>query len=73
MNVYPFPSPVDMWQTFKVDSLEHLEALEKLTSRLENRVNVCKANVMLATCFDACSRRRLKKRLQKVQKARKEF
>uniref|UniRef100_A0A8C4GE86 Kinesin motor domain-containing protein n=1 Tax=Dicentrarchus labrax TaxID=13489 RepID=A0A8C4GE86_DICLA len=48
----------DLWQTFEVDSLEHLEALEVVTARLENRLNLCKANVMMVTCFDAATRRR---------------
>ncbi|KAM7395786.1 hypothetical protein PAMA_007189 [Pampus argenteus] len=52
----------DLWQTFEVDSLEHLEALEVVTARLENKVNLCKANVMMVTCFDAAARRRHKKR-----------
>ncbi|CAM9175494.1 unnamed protein product [Lampetra planeri] len=36
----------DLWQTFEVDSLEHLEALEVVTAQLEKKVDVCKANVM---------------------------
>ncbi|XP_069371806.1 kinesin-like protein KIF26B [Paralichthys olivaceus] len=52
----------DLWQTFEVDSLEHLEALEVVTARLENRVDRCKANVMMVTCFDAAARRRHKRR-----------
>uniref|UniRef100_A0A3P8T941 Kinesin motor domain-containing protein n=1 Tax=Amphiprion percula TaxID=161767 RepID=A0A3P8T941_AMPPE len=48
----------DLWQTFEVDSLEHLEALEVVTSGLETRLNICKANVMMVTCFDATARRR---------------
>uniref|UniRef100_A0A3Q4HZU2 Kinesin motor domain-containing protein n=1 Tax=Neolamprologus brichardi TaxID=32507 RepID=A0A3Q4HZU2_NEOBR len=52
------PSPVDLWQTFEVDSLEHLEALELVTARLERKVSLCKANVMMVTCFDGVSRRR---------------
>ncbi|XP_047244706.1 kinesin-like protein KIF26B isoform X3 [Girardinichthys multiradiatus] len=58
---------VDLWQTFEVDSLEHLEALEEVTARLENRVNFCKANIMMVTCFDASPRRWRKKRRRKVQ------
>uniref|UniRef100_A0A3B5A625 Kinesin motor domain-containing protein n=1 Tax=Stegastes partitus TaxID=144197 RepID=A0A3B5A625_9TELE len=54
----------DLWQTFEVDSLEHLEALEVVTAGLENRVNLCKANVMMVTCFDATTRRRHKKLLR---------
>uniref|UniRef100_A0A8C9YNT7 Kinesin motor domain-containing protein n=1 Tax=Sander lucioperca TaxID=283035 RepID=A0A8C9YNT7_SANLU len=45
----------DLWQTFEVDSLEHLEALEVVTARLENRLNLCRANVMMVTCFDSCT------------------
>ncbi|KAM4633766.1 kinesin-like protein KIF26B [Polymixia lowei] len=52
----------DLWQTFEVDSLEHLEALEAVTSRLESRLNLCKANVMMVTCFDVSAKRRQKKR-----------
>ncbi|CAK6963159.1 kinesin-like protein KIF26B [Scomber scombrus] len=58
----------DLWQTFEVDSLEHLEALEVVTARLENRVNLCKANVMMVTCFDASTRRRHRKRRRTATK-----
>uniref|UniRef100_A0A3B4Z3W0 Kinesin-like protein KIF26B n=1 Tax=Stegastes partitus TaxID=144197 RepID=A0A3B4Z3W0_9TELE len=54
----------DLWQTFEVDSLEHLEALEVVTAGLENRVNLCKANVMMVTCFDGTMRRRLLRSMQ---------
>ncbi|XP_008302129.1 kinesin-like protein KIF26B, partial [Stegastes partitus] len=60
----------DLWQTFEVDSLEHLEALEVVTAGLENRVNLCKANVMMVTCFDATTRRRHKKRRRKTPEQR---
>ncbi|XP_044026327.1 kinesin-like protein KIF26B isoform X2 [Siniperca chuatsi] len=60
----------DLWQTFEVDSLEHLEALEVVTARLEDRLNLCKANVMMVTCFDAASRRRHKKRRRKAPEQR---
>ncbi|KAM6915528.1 kinesin-like protein KIF26B [Xenentodon cancila] len=60
----------DLWQTFEVDSLEHLEALEEVTARLENRVNLCKANVMMVTCFDASTRKRRKKQRRKVLERR---
>ncbi|XP_022060544.2 kinesin-like protein KIF26B isoform X1 [Acanthochromis polyacanthus] len=60
----------DLWQTFEVDSLEHLEALEVVTSGLESRLNVCKANVMMVTCFDATARRRQKKRRRKTPEQR---
>ncbi len=43
---------VDLWQTFEVDSLEHLEALEQVTQRLERHVNLCKAHVLMVTSFD---------------------
>lgn len=65
------PSAVDLWQTFEVDSLEHLEALEAVTARLERRLSVCKANVMMVTCFDAANRRRQKKRRRTEQRASK--
>ncbi|KAL4623870.1 kinesin-like protein KIF26B isoform X1 [Arapaima gigas] len=51
-------SEFDLQQTFEVDSLEYLEALEFVTERLENRVNYCKAHLMMITCFDVTSRRR---------------
>ncbi|XP_028652766.2 kinesin-like protein KIF26B [Erpetoichthys calabaricus] len=51
-------SEFDLQQTFEVDSLEYLEALECVTDRLENRVNFCKAHLMMITCFDITSRRR---------------
>ncbi|XP_031683942.1 kinesin-like protein KIF26B [Oncorhynchus kisutch] len=48
----------DLQQTFEVDSLEYLEALEVMTDRLETRVNFCKAHLMMVTCFDVTFRRR---------------
>ncbi|XP_051502992.1 kinesin-like protein KIF26B isoform X1 [Myxocyprinus asiaticus] len=51
-------SEFDLQQTFEVDSLEYLEALEFVTERLENRVNFCKAHLMMITCFDITCRRR---------------
>ncbi|XP_075387471.1 kinesin-like protein KIF26B [Tenrec ecaudatus] len=48
----------DLEQVLEVDSLEYLEALECVTERLENRVNFCKAHLMMITCFDITSRRR---------------
>ncbi|KAM3931136.1 kinesin-like protein KIF26B [Leptodactylus fuscus] len=51
-------SEFDLEQTYEVDSLEYLEALECVTERLENRVNFCKAHLMMITCFDITSRRR---------------
>ncbi|KAL4630438.1 kinesin-like protein KIF26B [Arapaima gigas] len=51
-------SEFDLQQTFEVDSLEYLEALEFVTGRLESRVNFCKAHLMMITCFDVTSRRR---------------
>ncbi|XP_064411834.1 kinesin-like protein KIF26B [Latimeria chalumnae] len=51
-------SEFDLEQTFEVDSLEYLEALEYVTERLEHRVNFCKAHLMMITCFDITSKRR---------------
>ncbi|KFZ59296.1 Kinesin-like KIF26B, partial [Antrostomus carolinensis] len=51
-------SEFDLEQVFDLDSLEYLEALECVTERLENRVNFCKAHLMMITCFDITSRRR---------------
>ncbi|KAM4693767.1 kinesin-like protein KIF26B [Discoglossus pictus] len=51
-------SEFDLEQSYEVDSLEYLEALECVTERLENRVNFCKAHLMMITCFDITSRRR---------------
>ncbi|XP_055496602.1 kinesin-like protein KIF26A isoform X1 [Leucoraja erinacea] len=34
------------------ESLEYLEALEEITEELEQRVNLCKARIMMVTCFD---------------------
>ncbi|XP_051951223.1 kinesin-like protein KIF26B isoform X1 [Xyrauchen texanus] len=52
----------DLWQTFEVDSLEHLEALELVTERLEQHVNLCKAHVLMVTCFDVTTKCRQKLR-----------
>ncbi|NWU96965.1 KI26B protein, partial [Upupa epops] len=49
-------SEFDLEQVFELDSLEYLEALECVTERLENRVNFCKAHLMMITCFDITSR-----------------
>ncbi|XP_036925268.1 kinesin-like protein KIF26B [Sturnira hondurensis] len=51
-------SEFDLEQVWELDSLEHLEALECVTGRLESRVNFCKAHLMMVTCFDVTSRRR---------------
>ncbi|XP_039182958.1 kinesin-like protein KIF26B, partial [Crotalus tigris] len=51
-------SEFDLEHVFDSDSLEYLEALECVTERLENRVNYCKAHLMMITCFDISSRRR---------------
>uniref|UniRef100_A0A8D0L8A3 Kinesin family member 26B n=1 Tax=Sphenodon punctatus TaxID=8508 RepID=A0A8D0L8A3_SPHPU len=51
-------SEFDLEQVFELDSMEYLEALECVTARLENRVNFCKAHLMMITCFDITSRRR---------------
>ncbi|KAJ8009416.1 hypothetical protein DPEC_G00088650 [Dallia pectoralis] len=56
----------DLWQTFEVDSLEHLEALEVVTAKLESRVNLCKANVMIVTCFDVPTKRRQARRRRRT-------
>ncbi|KAG8444384.1 hypothetical protein GDO86_009535, partial [Hymenochirus boettgeri] len=48
----------DLEQAYEADSIEYLEALECVTERLENRVNFCKAHLMMITCFDITSRRR---------------
>ncbi|XP_067273901.1 kinesin-like protein KIF26B [Pseudorasbora parva] len=50
----------DLWQTFEVDSLEHLEALEMVTERLERHVNLCKAHVLMVTSFDVTPKCRQK-------------
>ncbi|TRY99798.1 hypothetical protein DNTS_014871 [Danionella cerebrum] len=50
----------DLWQTFEVDSLEHLEALELVTERLERHVNLCKAHVLMVTSFDVTPKCRQK-------------
>ncbi|XP_036903815.1 kinesin-like protein KIF26A isoform X2 [Sturnira hondurensis] len=34
------------------ESVEHLEALERATAALERHVNLCKAHIMMVTCFD---------------------
>ncbi|KAK6490188.1 kinesin-like protein KIF26B [Huso huso] len=51
-------SEFDLQQTFEVDSLEYLEAMECVTERLESRVNFCKEHLMMITCFDVTSRHR---------------
>ncbi|XP_030743684.2 kinesin-like protein KIF26B [Echinops telfairi] len=51
-------SEFDLEHVLELDSLEYLEALECVTERLENRVNFCKAHLMMITCFDITSRRR---------------
>ncbi|KAF7690080.1 kinesin-like protein KIF26B isoform X1 [Silurus meridionalis] len=55
-------SEFSLWQTFEVDSLEHLEALELVTQRLEFQVFRCKAHVMMVTSFDASPKRRQRKK-----------
>ncbi|XP_029701768.1 kinesin-like protein KIF26B isoform X3 [Takifugu rubripes] len=49
---------LELHQTYEVDSLEYLEALETVTDRLETRVNFCKAHLMMITCFDVSSKHR---------------
>ncbi|XP_030626792.1 kinesin-like protein KIF26B [Chanos chanos] len=56
----------DLWQTFEVDSLEHLEALELVTERLESRVTRCKARLMMVTCFDVTPKHKGKRRCWQV-------
>ncbi|KAI4801475.1 hypothetical protein KUCAC02_019370 [Chaenocephalus aceratus] len=56
------PSTWTPWSTW--------EALEVVTARLEDRLNLCKANVMMVTCFDAGTRRRHKRRRRKVPEQR---
>lgn len=34
------------------ESQDYLEALEQVTSELEQCVNLCKSHVMIVTCFD---------------------
>lgn len=34
------------------ESAEYLVALERATAALEQHVNLCKAHVMMVTCFD---------------------
>jgi len=51
-------SLVELQQSYEVDSLEYLEALETVTFKLETRVNFCKAHLMMITCFDVSSKHR---------------
>lgn len=41
-----------MDHTLEPESAEFLAALERATAALEQHVNLCKARVMMVTCFD---------------------
>lgn len=45
-------STVDVGPEQGLESAEHLAALERATAALERCVNLCKAHVMMVTCFD---------------------
>lgn len=45
-------SPVEVDPKLEPESAEYLEALERATAGLEQCVNLCKAHVMMVTCFD---------------------
>lgn len=46
------PSPVEVDPALEPESVEYLAALERATAALEQHVNLCKAHVMMVTCFD---------------------
>lgn len=46
------PSPVEVDPELEPESAEYLVALERATAALEQCVNLCKAHVMMVTCFD---------------------
>lgn len=46
-----FP-PVEVDPELEPESAEYLVALEQATAALEQCVNLCKAHVMMVTCFD---------------------
>ena len=46
------PSPVEVDPELEPESAEYLAALEHATAALEQCVNLCKAHVMMVTCFD---------------------
>lgn len=45
-------SPVEVDPELRPESAEYLVALEQATAALEQCVNLCKAHVMMVTCFD---------------------
>ncbi|KAM8894808.1 kinesin-like protein KIF26B isoform 2-T2 [Spinachia spinachia] len=58
LEPHKWTTEFELQQAYEVDSLEYLEALETVTDKLENRVNFCKAHLMMITCFDVSSRHR---------------
>ncbi|XP_043553472.1 kinesin-like protein KIF26A isoform X2 [Chiloscyllium plagiosum] len=52
MNPDKWKSEFEVDLTLDKESLEYLEALEEVTEELEHRVNLCKARIMMVTCFD---------------------
>nr|XP_061796210.1 kinesin-like protein KIF26B [Nerophis lumbriciformis] len=58
LEPHTWTTEFELQQVYEVDSLEYLEALEMVTDKLENRVNFCKAHLMMITCFDVSSRHR---------------
>ncbi|XP_077478957.1 kinesin-like protein KIF26B isoform X3 [Stigmatopora argus] len=58
LEPHTWTTEFELQQVYEVDSLEYLEALEMVTDKLENRVNFCKAHLMMITCFDMSSRHR---------------
>lgn len=45
-------SPVEVDPALAPASAEYLAALERATAALERHLNLCKAHVMMVTCFD---------------------
>lgn len=45
-------SAVEVDPELEPESAAYLAALERATAALEQRVNLCKARVMMVTCFD---------------------
>ncbi|MEQ2304027.1 hypothetical protein AMECASPLE_022842, partial [Ameca splendens] len=58
LEPHKWTAEFELQQPYDVDSVEYLEALETVTSKLETRVNFCKAHLMMITCFDVSSRHR---------------
>ncbi|XP_061670403.1 kinesin-like protein KIF26B isoform X2 [Syngnathoides biaculeatus] len=58
LEPHTWTAEFELQQVYEADSLEYLEALETVTDKLENRVNFCKAHLMMITCFDVSSRHR---------------